>query len=172
MVRHPLFEGTLALRRERGEDRPALRALYASTRQEELAAVPWPEATKAAFLDQQFALQHHHYVTHFPAADFLVVVSSGALVGRIYRDGVAPEATGEACDTVIDVSLLPGWRGRGLGTALLRAVMEDAARRGRGVALSVFVPNERARRLYERLGFTAVAMNGPYLAMRWRTSPG
>lgn len=159
-----MLEGTLALRAAKDRDAPALLALYASTREDELAAVPWAAATKADFLARQFELQHHHYVTHFPGADFLVLDSPGGIVGRLYR-GASP---GEACDTVIDVCLLPAWRGRGLGTALLRAVMESAAGRAQGVALSVLSRNEGARRLYERLGFTVVAREDPYLAMRWR----
>lgn len=162
-VRHALFESTLALRGAKDGDAPALLALYASTREAELAAVPWAAATKADFLARQFAFQHHHYVTHFPAADFLVLESRGGIVGRLYR-GPMPA---EACDLVIDVSLLPAWRGWGLGTALLQAVMQSAAGRAHGVALSVLSRNDRARRLYERLGFTVVARDDPYLAMRW-----
>ncbi|MBK7657618.1 MAG: GNAT family N-acetyltransferase [Betaproteobacteria bacterium] len=171
-VRHALFAATWRLRGARGTDEPALRALYASTREDELAAAPWPPAVTAAFLDHQFALQHHHYVTHFPEADFLVIESPDGIAGRLYRERVPEGAPAGECDAVIDVCLLPAWRRRGVGTSLLRAVMEEATGRGRGVALQVLARNDGARRLYERLGFAVSATNGAHLAMRWRAAPG
>lgn len=164
-VRHELFARALALRSAAEADLPALRALYASTREQELAAAPWSETAKAAFIGQQFALQHHHYVTHYPDADFLVIVAGPAVVGRFYRWRAS---AGAEPDVVIDVSLLPEWRGRGLGAALLRAAMAQAAARSRDVALQVLHHNGRARRLYERLGFSVVGGSGAHLAMRWQ----
>ncbi len=43
------------------EDEPFLRRVYASSRAEELAPVPWDEAQKQAFCDMQFAAQDSHY---------------------------------------------------------------------------------------------------------------
>ena len=164
----PLADFGVRLRGARDDDLPFLLALYATTRAEELAPVPWPEATKAAFLNQQFALQHHHYLTGYPRADFLLLEAQDGPVGRFYR-AAAPEGADPAeCDLVIDVSLLPPWRGRGLGTALLHAAMASAAARGRAVALHVLLSNVRARRLYERLGFAVTDEAGAHLAMRWR----
>ena len=48
------------------------------------------------------------------------------------------------------IEILPEAQGRGLGTA----VVGDLLRRGRLVRLHVFTHNVRARRFYERLGFT------------------
>ncbi|PJJ60187.1 GNAT family N-acetyltransferase [Hymenobacter chitinivorans] len=45
-------------------------------------------------------------------------------------------------------------RGKGYGKQMLQAALDEArARHDRSMLLEVFVPNERARRLYERLGF-------------------
>lgn len=49
-------------------------------------------------------------------------------------------------------------RGTGLGTRLIEAIVEEAAERGlRAVRLDVIDTNPRARALYERMGFEAVA---------------
>lgn len=53
-----------------------------------------------------------------------------------------------------NVAVRPALRGRGLGTALLRDVLDGAAALGAARAtLEVRASNEGARRLYERLGF-------------------
>jgi ribosomal protein S18 acetylase RimI-like enzyme len=157
-----------ALLRERGlgvraaveADLPFLARLYAHTRDEELAAVPWPDDVRQAFIANQFALQHRHYVQHFPDADFLVIHQDGLGVGRFYlaRDGED--------DLVVDITLLPDWRGLGIGRALIEAAAQQASARGHGLHLHVLHTNPAARRLYERLGFRIDADTGTHLHMR------
>lgn len=53
------------------------------------------------------------------------------------------------------IGVTDGARGRGVGTALLQALVADAVAEGRGaLSLSVLLANP-ARRLYERAGFAA-----------------
>lgn len=103
----------IALRGEQDADLPWLQDLYASTRSDELARVPWPYATKRAFADQQFALQRTHYRQQFADADFLIVQANGLSIGRLYLH----RAT--AHHTLVDISLLPDWRGKGIGSQLI-----------------------------------------------------
>lgn len=153
----------IALRWARDGDRPALLALYATTRAEELALQPWPEATKAQFVAQQYDLQHRHFVAHFPDAAFLVLARGAGVVGRLYVD----RSTRGPRDLVVDILLAPEWRGAGVGGALLRAVQADASARGREVELHVLSWNAGARRLYERLGFHVADAGSPHVLMRW-----
>jgi [ribosomal protein S18]-alanine N-acetyltransferase len=54
-----------------------------------------------------------------------------------------------------NVALRPGYRNRGLGTALMHHVMREARTLGaKRATLEVRASNVGARRLYERLGFT------------------
>jgi ribosomal protein S18 acetylase RimI-like enzyme len=53
---------------------------------------------------------------------------------------------------VRNIALLPEFQGRGIGTGLLAEVMERAGERGVPVRLDVLHQN-RARKLYERIGF-------------------
>lgn len=56
----------------------------------------------------------------------------------------------------ISISVAPAWRGRGIGSRLLRQFITESRLAGvRGLSLSVSPENE-ARRLYERLGFLVV----------------
>jgi len=73
---------------------------------------------------------------------------------------------------IIDIALLPQFRGAGVGTRLLRDLLEEAAAQGATVALHVECHNP-ARRLYERLGFELctddadTGADAVYVAMRW-----
>lgn len=152
------------LRPETEADIPFLRRLYVSTRWGELApVVDWTEAQKLAFLESQFGLQRHHYLTHFQAAEFSVLERNGVPAGRLYIDRQAGTLH------VVDISLLPDWRGRGTGTALMRAVCAEARVAGKKVSLAVKKLNP-AQRLYRRLGFREVGDTGAYWAMEWRAA--
>ncbi|MFZ5635356.1 MAG: GNAT family N-acetyltransferase [Pseudomonadota bacterium] len=154
-----------SLRTLHDRDLPWLRDLYASTRAEEMAPVPWPEIAKRSFLDQQFALQHQHYLAHFGDSDFLAIERDGRPVGRYYLQRVAPE------HLIVDISLFPDQRGQGIGAALIERSQAEAAALGRGMHLHVSVSNPGARRLYERLGFVAGSAENGYRAMRWVPTP-
>lgn len=160
-----LAAGGIGVRPLDARDHVWLRELYASTRTDELSAVTWPDAAKRAFLDQQFDLQHRHFVTHFAGADYLAIESGARPIGRLYLD-----RTRDAW-LVVDIALLPEWRGAGLGSALLSAVCEDAAAARRDVELHVALNNPRARRLYERHGFASIEQSATHLLMRRRTVP-
>lgn len=151
----------IGLRAARATDLDWLCTLYASTRSAELAVVPWPEAAKRAFLDQQFALQHAHYLRHFPAADFLIVEHARERLGRLYLDRSADP------HVLVDISLLPECRGKGIGAALIAHAQSLANTDGCALRLHVLHANHPAKRLYARLGFVAGESGQTHLAMRW-----
>ena len=62
-----------------------------------------------------------------------------------------------------NLAVLPEFRGRGLGTTLMRRVLTEGLRLGATRAtLEVRVSNEAARRFYEGLGFRATAVRKHY----------
>jgi ribosomal protein S18 acetylase RimI-like enzyme len=145
-------------------DLPFLFQVYASTRTEELAAVPWTDEQKAAFLTQQFQAQHADYGRNYPDAARLIVLRGATPAGRLYVE------RGEREHSVIDIALLPEHRGHGLGAAIMRDLMDEAAAAGK--ALSIYVEKfNPALRLYRRLGFRTVDDMGVYDLMRWTAEP-
>jgi GNAT superfamily N-acetyltransferase len=146
-------------------DLPFLFALYASTREEELAPVGWAAEQLDAFLRQQFAAQHAWYQEHYAGATFDVVEVEGEPAGRLYV------ARWERELRLVDVALMPAHRGRGLGASLVREVLAEAASAGKPVTIHVERMN-RALRLYERLGFTLLEDKGMYLLLAWRAGSG
>lgn len=147
------------LRPSTPEDRELLLRLYATTREDELRPVPWSEAEKRAFVEMQFAAQDRAYREAYPDGEFLVVLVAGLSVGRLYLARLPTEVR------LVDLTLEPGYRGRGIGTRLLAGVIARAERDGLDVTLHV-EPWNPARRLYERLGFASVEVRGMYEFMR------
>jgi ribosomal protein S18 acetylase RimI-like enzyme len=66
------------------------------------------------------------------------------------------------------IEIRPDWQGRGIGSAVIRSLMQEAASSGRALTLDVLHGNDRARALYERLGFQSFAQNETHIFMRWR----
>lgn len=148
----------LTLRPITEADRGFLRALYASTREDEMRTVPWDRTAKDAFLDQQFDAQHGYYQMHYQGADFSLVLDGGQPIGRLYL------FRGPATYNLIDIALLADWRGRGIGRHLLGQVLAEADAQGRSIRLFV-EPTNPARRLYQRLGFRETGRHPVYLQM-------
>lgn len=134
--------------------------VYAGTRLEELAVTGWSAEQQESFLRMQFAAQEHDYRHRFPSARFSVVHAFGYDVGRLYVD----ESGDQIC--VLDIALLPEYRCRGLGSALVRTLLADAVTSGRTVSLHV-ERNNPALALYRRLGFVDVDEHGIYKLMHW-----
>lgn len=141
-----------------------LRALYASTRSAEMATVPWPEAAKRSFLDQQFALQRAHFEQHYSEASFLAILAPETLspIGRYY----ILEASAE--HLVVDIALFPRWQNRGIGSTLIRQSQARAADSGAALGLHVLKHNPSALRLYQRLGFEVISDEDMHWRMRWQ----
>jgi ribosomal protein S18 acetylase RimI-like enzyme len=146
-------------------DEPLLREIYESTRAEEMGMVPWDEATKQRFLDHQFNAQHSHYNTHFPEAEWLVILHGGDAAGRLYVDRE------EGFLHIIDIALLPKARGQGIGGAILHDLLAEARKAKEAVVIYV-EKNNPAMRLYLRLGFEKVADEGVYDRMHWQPENG
>jgi ribosomal protein S18 acetylase RimI-like enzyme len=140
------------------DDRAFLVALYGSVREPELLHLPWDEATKRAFVEQQFAAQDAHYREHYPGATLDVVEVGGERAGRLYVH------RGPSDIRIMDIALAPAYRGRGIGTQLLRALIAEAQESGRKLSIHVEM-NNPARRLYERLGFRRAGEHGVYLLL-------
>lgn len=144
-------------------DQPFLWQVYASTRAAELAQVDWPPEQQRAFLDQQFNAQHAYYHEHYPTARFQIIEQAGTPIGRLYVDEWPTEIR------IMDIALLPEYRGQGLGTQLLTAVLARGAQLGLPVTIHVEMFNP-ALRLYERLGFRRMGEHGVYFLLKCETT--
>jgi ribosomal protein S18 acetylase RimI-like enzyme len=157
----PSLTAGLRLRPACDRDLAFLESVYAGTRAEELAQTDWTDAQKAAFVSFQFRAQHQHYRTHYADAQFQVIERAGIPVGRLYLHWRATELR------IVDIALLPEFRGHGVGGAVLGALLACAGTHGLTVSIHVERMNP-AMRLYRRLGFGKAGEHGIYDLMEWR----
>jgi ribosomal protein S18 acetylase RimI-like enzyme len=146
-------------------DLPFLARLYASTRADEMRQVDWPQQQVDDFLKSQFDAQHAHYQQHYPAASFDLIMLHGEPIGRLYIDDRADEIR------IIDIALLPEYRGHGIGSDVLIDILHRAARDKKCIRIHVEHFNP-AMRLYKRLGFVNLEDRGVYAFMEWKNTAG
>jgi ribosomal protein S18 acetylase RimI-like enzyme len=156
--------GAISFRPCTDADVPFLWQLYASTREAELSPVPWTFERKRRFIEQQFAAQKAHYEAHYPGCAFLVVELEGRPIGRLYVHRGVEDIR------IVDITLAPGERGRGIGGMLVAELLAEGRTTARTVSIHVEQDNP-AMRLYHRLGFRHVDTYGIYHLMEWRAAP-
>jgi ribosomal protein S18 acetylase RimI-like enzyme len=93
------------------------------------------------------------------------LLAAGVAAGRI----IVSDHDASDTLTIIDLSVLPQARRRGLATWAVSAVLDRAGANGRQVELRV-EPDNATRRLYERLGFRALARDELRVHMGWRAA--
>lgn len=111
------------------------------------------------------AEQRQRLAAHWHDRPWQILEVEGSAVGVL---SVREEQEPVELDVIV---LDPAVRGRGIGSAVIRDVVRRAAASGRGVALQVLRTNERARRLYERLGFTVTDETATNHVMKLREPP-
>lgn len=145
-------------------DIEVLYRIFVGSRDDLLTAVAdWDEVQQKAFLRSQFEIQQAQYRSHYPKARFDVIVTDGEVIGNFYV------ADGDDALLLVDVNLLPGFRNRGIGRALLQDLLGESERSNKPVSLHVIQGNP-AVHLYERIGFKVVGEEGVYSRMEWRPS--
>jgi ribosomal protein S18 acetylase RimI-like enzyme len=140
------------------DDREFLFQLYASTRQEEFAGVGLDRAQLEALLRMQWSAQQRWYETAYAPAENFIVMDGEVPVGRIIVQHGATAAI------LVDISLMPEHRRRGIGSLLIRDLIEQCSRKKVSLRLQVLRTNP-AVQLYLRLGFTRTGEDGMYLQM-------
>ena len=150
--------GKITLRAVQESDNEFLLKVYGSTREQELAQVPWIAEQKQQFVRMQWEAQKNHYAAQHPRATHEIICLEGTDAGRLYLD-----RSGEKFH-ILDITLLPEHRNRGAGSFLLGQIMAEAKEAGKPVSIYVETFNPSLR-LFQRLGFTPIQQEGFHLLL-------
>ena len=104
--------------------------------------------------------QRANFSRRFNGYDVSVIEADGRPVGGLFLEHRPDNVY------IHEIQILPEYQGRGIGSTVIRGVIDRSARRGVPVGLSVVPANPRALRLYERLGFTVLGVEPPFIRMR------
>jgi GNAT superfamily N-acetyltransferase len=140
-------------------DNEFLYKLYASTRAEDLALTGWNEQEAEKFLRSQFNLQHTQYMKNYTeGGTFEIILVDHIPAGRLYLQRKSNDLH------IIDIALLPEFRGKGTGSRIMIELMTEADQKK--LPLSLYVEQfNPAMGLYERLGFEKKELTGVYFSM-------
>ncbi len=141
-------------------DREFLLRVYEASRETELSAVQWDKSLKRAFLEHQFEAQNAHYRKHYAGATFDIILYGGEPCGRLLVH------RGESQFAIMDLTVLPEFRGRGIGSELVRRVVGEAGDLGRSVRvfLEIFNPHQA---FFQKRGFSVVEDDGVSRRYEW-----
>lgn len=150
-----------ALRPEVEADAAFRLALFGASRGAAWDQAPLPSELRVRLVAQQFSAQTQGYRAAYPDARLEIIEIDSAPAGRLATDRTATALR------LIDIALTPERRGQGVGRAILRALMDEAAILSVPVTLQVGRDNLDAQRLYHRLGFVLTSMDETHLALSW-----
>ncbi len=144
-------------------DEPFLLTVYASTRSDEMAVVSWSDEQKRAFLEMQFQAQHNYYLSRYPNASYSIISLEEQPIGRLYVERQEDKIK------ILDITVLPEYRNKGVGTKLIAEILQTGEETEKFVQIYIESYNPSAN-LFSRLGFKPVAEEG--INLLWQWNPG
>jgi ribosomal protein S18 acetylase RimI-like enzyme len=156
--------GNVRLRPEREADRDFRYALFCDSRLPEWEPVRLQPALFEHLMQHQFKAQTISYLNFFPRARFDIVELGGEPIGRTVVDRPGTMVH------IVDQAIVPHQRNRGIGTTIMRSLMDEARAAGLPVRLKVASTNDPSMRLYARLGFRPIEEIPAYIEMEWKAT--
>jgi ribosomal protein S18 acetylase RimI-like enzyme len=99
--------------------------------------------------------QRGFHARGFDPGRWQIITADGADIGMLHVEYRPAEIY------LSRIEILPSRQGRGIGTRLISALIDEARRKGQDLVLDVLTINQRAQALYQRLGMREVARHGP-----------
>jgi GNAT superfamily N-acetyltransferase len=103
--------------------------------------------------DQQ--RQRGFHARGFDPGRWQIITADGADIGMLHVEYRPAEIY------LSRIEIHPSHQGRGIGTRLISALIDEARQNGQDLVLDVLTVNARALALYQRLGMKEVARHGP-----------
>jgi ribosomal protein S18 acetylase RimI-like enzyme len=135
---------TIGLRRATAADSEFCYQLHKATTGGHIAAIwGWDEQVQRGF-----------HARAFTPSRWQIITADGIDAGLLAVEHRADEIY------LARIEIDPRWQGCGIGTRLIGALIEEAARKGQDLVLDVLAVNHRAQALYQRLGMNEAGRHG------------
>jgi GNAT superfamily N-acetyltransferase len=156
---------TLAVRPALPQDEVFLYELYVAIRGPLFAMAPITQTQREHLLRMQFRAQLSSYQQQFPNSCYHLVLLDSNPVGRLW---VA--LAGDAF-LLVDIAIHPSRQSKGLGTALVQRLQQEAQNAKLPIRSTVDRFNPGSLRFHQRLGFQIVREDQLQYYMEWRPAP-
>ena len=153
----------VVLRDSDASDAEFLIGLYRESRMDELAAAGLGEEQIGPLIAMQYNARRQVHGAKYPDARDSIILMDGEKVGRLLIAELDEEIR------LVDISVMRGFQGKGIGTVIVRRLLDSAAESSKPVRLQVAMLNP-AKRLYERLGFATIGEEGGYFLMEFEAA--
>ena len=158
--RTPL-DDRIHLRPVTADDREFLLSVYAASREIELSMVPWDAAQRRLFVEHQSNAQTCHYETEYHDVKHDIILYDDDPAGRLFVSRGDPEQI-----AILDLTVMPEYRKKGIGSRLIRELQAEAARVGK--SLRIYIENfNPSQELFRKLGFEVTDDSGVNLRFEW-----
>jgi ribosomal protein S18 acetylase RimI-like enzyme len=156
----PAMSQILTLRPIRANDQEFLYRLFYSVHAEKLQLVPLSAEEKTQLVELMYQGFTQHYGSLAPVSDDRLILLNNESIGRMILLQMREEIR------LADLAILPEYRQRGIGSALIGQVQTESTMSKRPVRLQV-ARFDRALGLYRRLGFYKTDVEGPFIHLEW-----
>jgi GNAT superfamily N-acetyltransferase len=156
---------TLAVRPALPQDEIFMHELYSAIRGPEFALAPIPADQKEYLLRMQFRGQMAAYTQTYPNSCYHIILLDGNPVGRLWV------AQTEREFLLVDIGVHPAQQSKGIGTALVRRLQQEAATARLPISATVSRLNPGSLRFHQRLGFSIVREDPMNYFVEWKTVP-
>jgi len=163
MTWHILEMSTLAVRPALPQDEIFLYELYAAVRGPEFALAPVNATQKEFLIRMQFRAQMSSYAQMYPNSCYHVVLLDSKPIGRFWVAQMDQEFH------LVDIAVHPSVQSKGIGTALIQRLQQEAGRARMPIRCCVSKFNAGSVRFHKRLGFGIVREDEMNYFMEWRT---
>jgi GNAT superfamily N-acetyltransferase len=156
--------GVLSARSEAATDEAFLFGLFESVKGPVFTHMPADDDMKARLLRMQFRAMTQSYRASCPAGAFQIVTLDDVPIGQLITARISDRIH------VVYIALLPPWRHRGIGSALMRALLNRAQALDLGCEATVAADNIPSLRLWAGLGFAERTRDAANIILEWRPS--
>ncbi|CAN5480300.1 hypothetical protein BH10ACT10_BH10ACT10_11010 [soil metagenome] len=135
--------------------------VFCTTWESEVAALPNQNLAQHVLRIQHIA-QERRFAARYPRHQRFLVLEDGEPAGRLYVHET------DSSMHVVDLTLMPAFRDRGIGTRIFQDLFRHAEAADQSISLRVERRNERATMLYSALGFDLVTVDDLDNFFEWR----